>query len=326
MQLFEYGENSFETDAEIYDVIMPSTNDYYSRTNPICSDPIIIIRNNGKDNLTSLDFEYYVKGGFKANYKWTGNIPSMQSQKILLSVPTSQFWIGDGSNKFIVNISNPNGKTDQNAENNSFTSDFTMPDLYQYSSKVQLKTNLRGSNFSYKLTNVQGNVVAEKSALASNTLYEIPLDVPQGCYTLEVTDLYNYGLSYWVVPDQGTGYLLIVDGAGKNLKVFNPDFGHGIKYSIFVGSYSLVQEPNLDNIVYLFPNPTENTLNIALNEISGKVNVSITDILGNNIMTSSFDVAPNSTVTMPTQSLLSGSYIINIDNGNRKVSKKFIKK
>jgi hypothetical protein len=326
MQLFEYGDFSNTIDAEVYDVIMPSSSDYYSRTNPICSDPIVVIRNNGKESLTSLDFEYYVKGGIKSTYNWTGNILSMSTQKFRLPVPTSDFWIGDGSNKFIVNISKPNGKSDQNSKNDSYTSDFNMPDLLQLTTKVQLKTNLRGEHFSYKITDVLGNIVTEKSELAGNTLYEVKFDLPQGCYTLEVIDIYNYGLSYWAFKEQGTGYLKIVDGSGKDIKIFNPDFGHGIKYSFFVGSYSLVQEPNLDNLVYLFPNPTENELNLSLNDISGKTLLTIFDTFGNTLLSSEYNVDANSIVKLSTQTLINGSYLIQIENGTRKIVKKFIKK
>ncbi|OGU57670.1 MAG: hypothetical protein A2X64_06185 [Ignavibacteria bacterium GWF2_33_9] len=326
MQLFEYGDYSYENDAEIYDVIMPSSKDYYSRTNPICSDPTIIIRNNSANDLTALDFEYEIIGGYSANYKWEGTIPPMKTEKIALPIPASEFWIGDGTNKFSVKISNPNGNTDDNDANNTFISDFNMPDLYEYSAKVVLKTNLRGSNFSYKLSDVQGNVIDHKPSLGSNTNYEIPLDLPQGCYTLEVYDLYNYGLSYWAYPEQGSGYLNIHDGSGKTLKTFNPDFGHGIKYSFFVGSYTLVHEPNLNEMVYLYPNPSENTLNLTLNEIAGNVGIKVYDNLGNMKIAQVFNVSPNSIVTLNTTNLSTGNYIVEINNGTTILTKKFIKK
>ncbi len=326
MQLFEYGENAFDLDAEVYEVIMPSNFDYYSRTNPICSSPTIIIRNNSIDNLTSLDFEYYVEGGEKSTFQWTGNIASMTSQKIQLSVPSSNFWIGDGSNKFTVKISNPNGKEDLNTVNDSFTSDFNMPDLLEYSTKIILKTNARGSNFSYKLTDVFGNIIDEKSSLSNNQIYEIPLDLPQGCYTFEVIDNRSYGLSYWAYPEQGSGYLKIVNGNGNDLKIFDPDFGRGIKYSMFIGSYSLVQDANLDDMIYLFPVPTENLLNVSLNDITGNIKVRIFDVLGLEVFNSNYQVEANQLLSIPTDSMKLGSYIIQIENGNRKITKKFVKK
>jgi hypothetical protein len=250
----------------------------------------------------------------------------MTSQKIQLSVPSSNFWIGDGSNKFTVKISNPNGKEDLNTVNDSFTSDFNMPDLLEYSTKIILKTNARGSNFSYKLTDVFGNIIDEKSSLSNNQIYEIPLDLPQGCYTFEVIDNRSYGLSYWAYPEQGSGYLKIVNGNGNDLKIFDPDFGRGIKYSMFIGSYSLVQDANLDDMIYLFPVPTENLLNVSLNDITGNIKVRIFDILGLEVFNSNYQVEANQLLSIPTDSMKLGSYIIQIENGNRKITKKFVKK
>jgi hypothetical protein len=326
MQLFEYGDYSYNIDAEIYDVIMPSSNDHYSRINPICSDPMISIRNNGKEDLTSLEFEYYVQGGLKSTYKWTGKILTMMSEKIQLPVPSSNFWIGDNKNKFVVKISKPNGLTDLNSSNDQFISDFYMPDLLAYTTKVILKTNLRGQHFSYKVTDTQGNIVTSKSNLGNDATYEISLNLPQGCYTLEVTDIYNYGLSYWAYKEQGSGFLKIVDGAGKDIKVFNPDFGRGIKYSFFVGSYSLVQEPNLDNIIYLFPNPAEQVLNLAINDLAGITEISLFDLNGNKLISKTENLIPNSTVSIETNTLSAGTYLIKLTNDSNVITKKFIKK
>ena len=87
--------SNFNTDAEIYDVITPSTTDYYSRKNPVCYDPEIIVRNNGTSPLTSLNFEYGVSGGIQQYYSWTGEIKPHCMDTIILPVTFSSFWLGD---------------------------------------------------------------------------------------------------------------------------------------------------------------------------------------------------------------------------------------
>jgi hypothetical protein len=324
-QLIEYGDLTHNVDAEIYDVIMPSKFDYYSRINPICSDPQIVIRNNGKDDLTSLDFEYYVQGGLVQKYSWQGKIKSMQKERIVLPIPTSDFWIGDGKNLFIVKISKPNNKVDEYNENDEFKSYFNMPDLLPYNAKFELKTNLRGNDFDYSLKDVQGNVIFSKNNLLNSTTYNETFNLPQGCYTLEVTDNQNYGLSYWAFPDQGNGSLRITDESGKNLKVFNPDFGHGVKYTFFLGSYTLVQEPDIENLIYIFPNPAENTINIATTDLTGLIDLSIFDMQGKLIYTNKINNS-GELITIPLQNLSSGNYLLKIENNNKVVSKKFIVK
>jgi hypothetical protein len=326
-QLIEYSDLTHENDAEIYNVIMPSDFDYYSRVNPICTDPIIVIRNNGRNDLTSLDFEFYVSGGFKQTYHWTGTIKSMLSEKIVLPIPSSEFWLGDGSNVFNVHISNPNGKPDDYSANDDFKSNFNMPDLLPYNSKLELKTNLRASDFSYSVKDIQGNIVYSNSSLANSKTYNEVFNMPQGCYTLEVTDANNLGLSYWAYPDQGNGSLRITDENGNSLKVFNPDFGHGIKYSFYLGSYSLVQEPNLDNSIVVYPNPANKTVNINLNGvIQGKFTGEIFDLNGNLIKTTNFDNISSNVFSIPINDLTTGTYLLKLTSNKTKVTRKFIVK
>lgn len=323
-QLIEYSDLSHEIDAEIYEVEMPSDLDRFSRVNPICSDPIVIVRNNGREDLTSLEFEYYVEGGFSNKYLWSGKIAPMRTSRILLPIPNSDFWLGNGSKIFVVTIKKPNGKDDQYKDNDTFISSFKMPDLLPKNSKIELKANLRGADFSYTLKDLTGNVIFMQSALTPNQTYIEVLNLPNGCYTLEVIDKNNYGLSYWAYPAQGNGYLKITDEAGKNLKVFNPDFGRGIKYSFYLGSYSFVQEPELDNIVTLFPNPTRKELNISFNNIECPQSVEIYDIEGNQLIKQIFDNTINTTISVSVANLNSGSYFAKIIYSNRSITRKFI--
>lgn len=323
-QLIEYSDLSHEIDAEIYDVEMPSKLDRYSRINPICSNPIIIIRNNGREDLTSLQFEYYVEGGIKNSYQWTGKIQSMATSKITLPIQNNHFWLGNGSNKFFIKISNPNGKIDQYSSNDIFVSDFNMPDLLPRNSSIELKSNLRGADFSYTLKDLFGNVIYSKQALNPNQIYIEKLNLPDGCYTWEVLDKSNYGLSYWAFPDQGSGYLKITDESGKNIKVFNPDFGRGVKYSFYLGSYTLVQEPDLDNLLVLFPNPASKELFILSDNIDNIQAVEIFNLEGIQLQSKSFNNKLNTTLSVSIQNLKKGTYFAKIIFSEKVMTRKFI--
>ena len=141
MHLMQYGQSKFNVDAEIYDILTPNMQDDYSRVNPICSGPEVIIRNNGTSDLTSLNLEYFVSGGNTLNYDWTGLIKPNHKEVITLPVLDNSFWIGDVNNIFTVNISEPNGQTDEYGDNNTYKSSFTIPDLYEQGMVFKLKTN-----------------------------------------------------------------------------------------------------------------------------------------------------------------------------------------
>ncbi len=200
-----------------------------------------------------------------------------------------------------------------------------MPDLYTNKVVLHFKTNLRASDFQLTLKDLAGNVVLALTNLENNKLYREELNLSQGCYTLEVIDNNNYGLSYWAFPDQGNGYLKITDEKDAALKVFNPDFGHGVNYSFYYGSYSLVQEPTIDETIYTYPNPANSLLNIAVNDQSGKLNFRVIDMNGKVLIDKKENISANSIYPLNIADLQSGAYILEIINGKDIFHKKFIK-
>ena len=62
-QLISYGKINYNNDAAIIDIITPSSADKYSRLNPDCGNPRIIIQNTGAYNLRSLQITYGLENG-----------------------------------------------------------------------------------------------------------------------------------------------------------------------------------------------------------------------------------------------------------------------
>lgn len=141
---------------------------------------------------------------------------------------------------------------------------------------------------------------------------------------MEVLDKNNYGLSYWAFPDQGNSYLKITDESGKNIKVFNKDFGRGVKYSFYLGSYTLVQEPDLDNIIIVFPNPASKDLYIFSDNFENILLIQIFDLEGNQLLSKSLDNTINTKLSVPIQSLKRGTYFAKIISTEKVITRKFI--
>jgi hypothetical protein len=63
------------------------------------------------------------------------------------------------------------------------------------------------------------------------TLRLIPMSLPDGCYTLRLTNPEGLGLDFWAMRDQlGTGSLSI-EADGKTVKTFGADFGNEIVFN-----------------------------------------------------------------------------------------------
>ncbi len=326
-QLIEYGANSFDTDVEIYDVYNPNNWPYFSRMNPICADPTIVIRNNGSEDLTSLTIKYNVSGNENIEtYNWSGTIKPHEKEIISLPVADETFWVGDDSHKFMVSVLEPNGKEDQYADNDSYETEFTLPDFYGKKIIVELKNNLRGQHFSYSIADLDGDKLVNHSynTMAASSIYRDTITVSDQCLTLELKDQYQYGLSYWAYPDQGQGSLMIKSIDGTPLKVFNPDCGAGIHYSFRTGDLSLVQDANLQALLTVSPVPATDQITLNIAEALGNATMKITDMNGAKISTESIILNGNFEKELDIKNLANGTYFISIASDKVTFTKKFV--
>lgn len=326
MDLIEYGDYKFNKDIEIYEVVIPSDNPYYSRKNPICSNPIVVVRNNGRDEVKSIIFEYYVSGGKKEIFNWNGSIKSNETKQFSFPINSRQFWIGDGTNKFYINAKLDDTNIDDNPENNTFMTTFKMPDLYEENIVLWYQTNKRPGDYTYEVYDINDKLVFSKNNLAAETTYKDTLNLPNGCYTFKFIDKYNMGLSYWAYTDQGNGFIQVRNKKGALLKSFNPDCGNGYNYSFNIGDFTSVQEPGLENIIQAFPNPAEQNVRIAVNYPMGFSKIEIVDVLGNVIFRDKALILESYEFNFPTAGLNAGSYFIRISNESMNITNKFIKK
>jgi len=326
MQLIEYGDFKFEDDAEIYKVIMPSSDTLYSRINPICSNPVVVVRNNGSNILSSASFKYRVSGGKEETYNWTGSLESNEMMTISLPISGSEFWLGDGSNRFFVEILRSDKTDDEYPANSNYVSDFEMPDLMPRKVVIEYRTNMRPLDYIYEIKDLNGNVVFNKTNLRQDRVYKDTLSFPDGCYTLEFTDQNNMGLSYWAYPEQGSGYIRFTDLDGKSLKTFDPDCGRGYRYSFSLGDITLVQENDLNNFIQAFPNPASDNVSMLVTYEIGQAQIQIVDVNGNVLYSANEYVGKGYNAIIPTSGLASGIYFIRIANQEFDLNQKFIKK
>ena len=289
MYLAQYGGSNFQNDVEVYDVINPNNWEYYSRKNPICKDPEIIIRNNGADTLRTLKIEYNVSGGNSRIYNWEGSLAPHHKENIHLPATSDHFWLGDGSNKFIVKVSYPNGVLDEYQDNDVYETHYTMPDILEQQLIFEYKTNNQPERYHLIIKDLNDNVVLEKSDLEPSTLYRDTLTLNLDCYHLELTDTENMGLSYWAYPGQGSGYFRIRNIDNDIIKYFGSDFGHSINYAFRVGETMFVQEPVPENFIEVFPNPSSDYVTIRSSHLDGRYQVKIITLDGKTVFEQDFE-------------------------------------
>ena len=242
-QLFFYGPPSFTLDARIEDIIAPSTEDSYSRVNPICSSPLIIIRNTGKQTLKTLEISYGLVGGQTSTYTWHGQLEFLEKEEIWLPTPS---WEGlETTRAFKVSIDRPNGSEDEYPANNILTSHVVLPETLPSSFVLHIESNDLGRavDNAYTITDDCGRVLFDRPVLEDSATYNDTITLEEGCYEFRLTDQMEDGMirhwwNYYDNPDQVgiNGKIEIRSLDGEVLRPFYFDFGQEILYRFKVGN------------------------------------------------------------------------------------------
>ena len=325
MHLLQYGAPHHANDAEIYDVVRPNDWEYYSRTNPVCQSPSVVIRNNGSSDLTSLKITYQVSGGDPVVYNWSGNLGFLEKEQIDLPIDDGSFYLGDTMNFFTVTVSEPNGVADEYSDNDSYTTEFQLPDIYP-TLVVNFRTNEYPQENSYTITDAAGVVVHNRDGnnLTPNTTYRDTLYLSGGCYTLELTDANDDGLSYWANTAQGSGYLQLWNHDGQIMRLFESEFGNKITHAFAIGT--LVNVPDVPedfSHFQLYPNPSQGEFVLELAGYQGPVNVQMMNMSGQTIFQEKINVQGSITRNYQ-KSLPAGLYLVRLEHEGKAKVKKLI--
>jgi hypothetical protein len=231
-QLFSFGPPNFKNDAALIDIIAPSTKDRYSRVNPICSNPRIIIKNTGSNTLKSVKITYGLASGEMSNYQWQGELDFLKSEEIWLPVPD---WTGLNENReFIVELSMPNSVVDENPLNNKLNSIVKLPVVLPNGFILHIKTNNleRARENSWFISDDMGKVIYSGEDLQDSTTYNVPINLDSGCYQFLLKDDMEDGISvhWWNRGDHPEligikGEVMILSEDDKQLYKFHHDFG-----------------------------------------------------------------------------------------------------
>lgn len=338
-QLISYKAPNHALDASIEDVIAPTNDPNYARSNAICSNPVIKVKNVGTTPLTSLNIEYKIDGGSPLTYNWTGNLAFLEEEIIDLGSHPELF-SGNQSNRFIVNLTSINGQaSDENTFNNTYKSTFVHVKSYPNRFRMYFKTNKAGlpsnqqvNETSWKITDASGTVVYSRENNANDSLYIDTLDLPSGCYTFEMADAGCDGISWWYYQyysvNPGTGQARFIKENSQSVwKNFNGDFGCGIKENFTVGYVLDVEELDKSEQNFeLYPNPASGNIQLVFdNQIAKGLDYQISDITGKIVKSDNFKKKHSSVYLVETSDFKDGIYFIRcrFDNGTS-VSQKFV--
>lgn len=333
MHMVTYGGANFNLDAAVVDVLNPNDWDYYKKWNPTCQNPRIIIKNTGATTLTSAKIAVWI-GGFD-NVKvvdWAGELEFLEEE--VVEIPITPEWWADWEGKltFSAKILEPNGGVDEYSNNDEYQVSFEAAPVINDPFFIWFKTNNKASENEIYLRNQEGEVVYSRTSLTNSTEYKDTLDLPTGCYTLELTDSDHDGLGFWYtaeVEGETTGFLRLRKVGGGMIQTFDSDFGAYTSYSFSVGYAVGIEENETPNYeVSVYPNPNQGEFTLTLDNITGDdIAIEIYNELGA-IAYSESITSMNSVGYMQKNINLSelseGIYILRVISDNKAVTRRFV--
>ncbi len=327
VQLFQYKSPAFQNDVELQRIIAPSSEDEFSRVNPICAGAKVRIRNKGANTLTTCEIGYGMDGGDWKIFNWTGNLGFMESEVVELPFIGAADWMSYKSKKVFIAVADmPNGQPDENGVNNWYDTEIKPANVYPADIKITLRTNNAASDTHWKLTRLDDNiVVASGDNLTNNTNYIENLSLPAGCYLMHLQDRSKDGLAFQF-NNAGSGTFRIQnDGGAFFIKTFNSNFGTEIKEYFTVGYGIGLKEPELKSFVDVYPNPGNGIMNLDM-AYPGKARVQL-EVLstdGKKVFEKETSILDELKSTLDLSHLPKGMYTLSVKVGNDIQMKKVV--
>jgi len=325
MQLFSYGDPNFSLDAAVDEVIAPNNDKIYKRFNPTATHPIVVIQNRGGDTLYNIDINYGPEGSSQT-HSWTGMLPFMEKEQVTLNALE---WtdIVEGNGKFKVELSNPNGSTDENTMNDSYLTSYDLPPVYPGTIVVHFKTNKMPEQNYYQVFDDAGEVVFERGGFEAQTVYIDTVTLINGSYDFYLWDSGDNGISFWA-NSEASGYLKFYDMEENPVKTFISDFGDRVHHSFFMDMY-LGNDSDIDGSLTfdLLPNPSNGkfTISYAIKE-KAPVKMSIYNTSGQKIWSVTREGTKQGKILVNLNNAPPGMYTCILESAGKNFSKKFVVK
>ncbi|THU39284.1 T9SS type A sorting domain-containing protein [Niastella caeni] len=246
--LFFYGAYNQNLDASVESIIAPNDYEGHFRANPICGNPVVVIKNTGATTINSVALQYGVAGQTLQTYTVSGlTIASSKDTTIKLPSLSALATLAAGSiNKFVVTIQQINGNADGYALNNSMQSSFVAAPEWPGRFTMVIKSNNGATQTKWRIEDLNSTVYKQRNPTATQTVYTDSVELPDGCYRLVVTDANCDGLYWWANSGAGRGYVYAAKKDGTVIPFTNglpaypaslaPDFGCGFTQYFRVSS------------------------------------------------------------------------------------------
>ncbi|MEX1192774.1 MAG: T9SS type A sorting domain-containing protein [Brumimicrobium sp.] len=285
--------------------------------------PVVTIRNNGFETLTSAKITCNYNNGSDQVINWTGSLSTYQSEDVNLSY----FGADNGFNTIEVEVSEPNGQTDEEPINNSADDDFIAV-IEGEKIHMDLTLDCFADETSWYVEDEDGFVWYSGGGYENpgNTteLVKEKFCLLEGCYDLVIEDSHGDGLngSNFNGCDYD-GSMILTRSNGEFLDEIteeNSDFGSSITIPFCANNTVSKKELNEKCDIIIYPNPSNGEFTVVTGFEESQYIV-LQDVTGKIIANKSTD--KNKLIFNETH-LSAGVYIIKVVAGSEMATKRIV--
>ena len=276
--------------------------------------PVIKVKNTGSP-VTAIAFSTSINGGTPTTFNYTPANPIPFYGTADVTLPAMSF-TPQPSNNVVVTVTSVNGGAGSVGSIASSTKDIQVGSVSATNSMtVKVTTDRYGSETTWRLVNASNVAVASGGPYtdgAANGAFpqaDVNVNLPNGCYDLEVNDAYGDGYD----SGYGNGKIELVSGTTTVSDVLTFTTGSQSLDAFQVNGVASIEENAAALALNVYPNPASDEINVEFNAMNGTYTVSLLDLTGRVIYTTaSNNVSGTQTISVPVTSIANGSYIIKV--------------
>ena len=279
-------------------------------------EPVVLIKNYGVVELTSLEFKYSINEGEQQTFSWTGNL--LQNEELEVVLP-EYFYVPSDNNVINIECELPNGNEDQLPQNDYSEIDFYGSQNFPDNIKFGVKIEGNPEQVTWNIVDSEGLLIEEGGPYTSAGFYTTALIFPgTGCYMLTLNDDSGEGLS--------GGRYIILDN-NNDILWEGTKFTYSTKAELAYGVTVDIEDNLAAEDVKIFPNPVNGAATIEFNvDKDSDANIAMYDVLGKNVMNiynGKLQCGSNK-INLNTSGISKGVYFVRIESGKHIVSKKIV--
>lgn len=219
--------------------------------------PIINVRNNGNNPVTSFTINYMMNNGTLSTFSWNGNIAPLE--KAVVTLPDYSF-TPEATNILSVYTSNPNTIGDEYPKNDTMTTTLVSAPITTFTVYLFLRTDNAPEDITWDVKDMQGQVIQSGGPYTNAmTMYRDTIDVPaQGCYLFTIYAAGGHG----ICCTNGNGLYFLEDSEGTEIKQ-GGTFGY---YDLVEFNANLVSAREIfdqTRALQVYPNPAAHEVTVS---------------------------------------------------------------